>query len=531
MSTLTDKFNLIVPERAEFPGEWDIPVNANWALIDQILKNVHINRASNSAPTTNVDDGSTWFDLATSLLKIRSSSAWKAVVAHTHDGSVEGVPKINLAIDILNDVLYRLPGNLVDPANLDADKIDGYHLAEIPAQIAGTGLEADTGKLAIAKISALETAAGGQPTIEFTKVTVDTRGRVLTGSKPSTVAGFGIGDVFTKLEIQANFAALKGNSAIFFQVKDPIDGSTDAGIPNIMKCAISREFADAKYATKTEMASAITPPDYTNIYHPKNGSITQSLVAQAPASDSSIYDNYVVTRLYSDTRYLRVGINHDAMHTTFLKLNGSLAMTGELRLSSTGAPVNDNGATSKLYVLNQIAGLSTSYASINGNKLNTFKVAKAPELPDVDWEFYALNKLRADEIYSPIHTHPYVTTAALSAAVSSEVALSISGAVEAHELVHHNPWRIVFEAETLNRGARIFADTSVAAFSITLPLDPVIGDTIEIVDLAGTFNTNNLTLLRNSQNIMGLAEDMIVNVNNASLKLVFSNATYGWRIV
>jgi hypothetical protein len=51
------------------------------------------------------------------------------------------------------------------------------------------------------------------------------------------------------------------------------------------------------------------------------------------------------------------------------------------------------------------------------------------------------------------------------------------------------------------------------------------------VGVAGLFETNNLTILRNDEKIMGLAEDMIVSTNNTSLKLVYSNTVYGWRIV
>jgi hypothetical protein len=49
--------------------------------------------------------------------------------------------------------------------------------------------------------------------------------------------------------------------------------------------------------------------------------------------------------------------------------------------------------------------------------------------------------------------------------------------------------------------------------------------------MAGTFDTNNLTLGRNSLKIMSLAEDLVISQENAAVGLVYSGATYGWRLI
>jgi hypothetical protein len=93
-----------------------------------------------------------------------------------------------------------------------------------------------------------------------------------------------------------------------------------------------------------------------------------------------------------------------------------------------------------------------------------------------------------------------------------------------------NPWVIKTATYTAVNNDRLMVDTSGGAFTITLPASPAIGDTIRFMDVAGTFNTNNLTIARNGSVIMSDAQNMTVNTKNASFSLVFSNATYGWRL-
>lgn len=79
-------------------------------------------------------------------------------------------------------------------------------------------------------------------------------------------------------------------------------------------------------------------------------------------------------------------------------------------------------------------------------------------------------------------------------------------------------------------GEGYFCDTSGGAFTATLPATPTLGDEVTLVDYAGTFDTNNLTVGRNSENIQGSAADLTVSVERAGLTLVYSGATYGWLL-
>jgi hypothetical protein len=92
-------------------------------------------------------------------------------------------------------------------------------------------------------------------------------------------------------------------------------------------------------------------------------------------------------------------------------------------------------------------------------------------------------------------------------------------------------WNIANSNATMTASNGYFVDTTGGAKTMTLPASAVIGDTIRINDLAGTFGANNLTVGRNSSNIQGVAQDLVVSINQSSFGLVYSNSTYGWKLL
>jgi hypothetical protein len=91
-----------------------------------------------------------------------------------------------------------------------------------------------------------------------------------------------------------------------------------------------------------------------------------------------------------------------------------------------------------------------------------------------------------------------------------------------------NPWQTKTSAYNAINNDRLFVDTTSAAVTITLPASPSVGDNVRLVDVAGKYNTNNLTVARNTKLIMGLAENLTVANRYAAFSLVYSGATYGW---
>ena len=90
-------------------------------------------------------------------------------------------------------------------------------------------------------------------------------------------------------------------------------------------------------------------------------------------------------------------------------------------------------------------------------------------------------------------------------------------------------WRAISSAETVQAGAQILANTNGGAFTITLPASPSAGDEVSFIDQGYDFNTNALTVGRNSSNIANSAADLVVNTQGAGFSLVYSgDATTGW---
>ena len=79
-------------------------------------------------------------------------------------------------------------------------------------------------------------------------------------------------------------------------------------------------------------------------------------------------------------------------------------------------------------------------------------------------------------------------------------------------------------------GNYYFVDTSGGVVTLTLPTTALLGDTIRVIDMSGTFDTNNLTVARNSHKIQREAADLTVDTEGAAFDLVYSNATNGWLL-
>lgn len=69
-------------------------------------------------------------------------------------------------------------------------------------------------------------------------------------------------------------------------------------------------------------------------------------------------------------------------------------------------------------------------------------------------------------------------------------------------------------------------DTTGGAFTVTLPATPATGDQVIVTDAGSSWATNNLTVARNGSTIEGSATDLICDVDDLLVTLVYSGTTW-----
>ena len=130
----------------------------------------------------------------------------------------------------------------------------------------------------------------------------------------------------------------------------------------------------------------------------------------------------------------------------------------------------------------------------------------------------ALGSVQLDSLISSTQT-----LAVDDLTTSSDVTTSIT--------TSQTSWTEINGAQTVEANTRYLVDCSAAAFTLTLPASPTAGQFVEFADQKQCFATYNVTLARNSSNILGAANDLVLNVDNAVVRLIYSgDATQGWLV-
>ena len=202
-----------------------------------------------------------------------------------------------------------------------------------------------------------------------------------------------------------------------------------------------------------------------------------------------------------------------ALASTTLDANDLVLLASALDTLAKSMGVNDILTLTNERLAAITTATNTAIATIN-NSINGQRITDVEaDVADHETRIYA--------------TENYVNTAGgqISALSSTVTGLSslVSGKIP-------NNWVNITASYTAVRGDRLLV-TPAAGLVITLPAAPSIGDTVVVVDSAGTSQTTNFTIARNGSLIAGIAEDLVFNVKSKAAELVFSNTAQGWRII
>jgi hypothetical protein len=103
----------------------------------------------------------------------------------------------------------------------------------------------------------------------------------------------------------------------------------------------------------------------------------------------------------------------------------------------------------------------------------------------------------------------------------------VQAAITANKII----WTPINSATNAVASGAYDCDTTGAAFSLTLPANPAINQTVAFCNTKGTFAKNNLTLALNGRNFMWLNPVAItVSTNYLTIKLTYFGALQGWCI-
>jgi hypothetical protein len=78
----------------------------------------------------------------------------------------------------------------------------------------------------------------------------------------------------------------------------------------------------------------------------------------------------------------------------------------------------------------------------------------------------------------------------------------------------------------INNNEGVLANTALGAFTITLPASPIVGNQVVVADSYGVFGANAVTVARNGSTIENAAEDLVLDIDGASVQLVYSGNTW-----
>tara|TARA_R100000908_G_C3755162_1_gene149593 strand:- start:1165 stop:2190 length:1026 start_codon:yes stop_codon:yes gene_type:complete len=260
-------------------------------------------------------------------------------------------------------------------------------------------------------------------------------------------------------------------------------------------------------------SASVVIPDGTEMnYILKNSTTGGQAITFKTSSGSGVTWSTTTTKIvYSNgTNVIEVQTGGDVVDDTSPQLGGNLDVNGNsiVSVSNGNIPLAPNG---------------TGVVQISGNSTQA-GILRFTEDTD-DGSNYV--QLKAPTLAGDIT----LTLPATDGNADEFLKTNGSGVLSFAAVSGGTSWQAVKTADfTAVAGEGYFINTTSQAITMTLPSSPSIGDEVVFIDYAGTFDTLNMTVGRNSQKIQGTAANLTVSTERAGNTLVYTDATQGWLL-
>ena len=218
-----------------------------------------------------------------------------------------------------------------------------------------------------------------------------------------------------------------------------------------------------------------------------------------------------IMRIYSGSAWENVAVSTSG----FATLTGVETFTNK---TLTSPKINEDViVTSTATELNLLDGVS---GLVQGDLTKLAAIdATAAEIDTLD----ALSR------GSIIYGNASAATTVLTKGTVGQVLTSDGTDISWGDVVGGTDWQSVVTASTLTAvaGNGYPINTTSNACTVTLPSSASVGDQVQIVDYAGTFATNIITLT-SSLNIEGVTDDKLLTTNREGVTITYVDVTQGW---
>lgn len=213
--------------------------------------------------------------------------------------------------------------------------------------------------------------------------------------------------------------------------------------------------------------------------------------------------------------YGGVGIDRNLNVGNDLQVDGDFTVGGQVTLSPAGSDV---------YIQPSIDGTVVIFPSAYGSIDNMIIGGTTPKIGYF-----------TDLVVESTATSSNPAQGALTVAGGTGIAgdLHVGGTIYgtiSSTSTTETPWQIIETNYTATNKDRLFISTTATAITVTLPATPAFGDFVEFIDYAGSFGVNTATIARNSELIMGIPEDLIIDFAGAANTLIYSGSDEGWKL-